>query len=1226
MRTSTLRLLAVAVLAVFGAGCQCRSAPPPSFDGGVGPWALSGTVTGLVGSGLLVANNESDRLSLLGDGVFTFEKRLSRGAPYDVTVLTQPTSPKQSCTVANGSGTMGQQDVNDVTITCVVLEGTVGGTVTGLRGAGLMLENSGADDLAVSADGAFTFATPVPSGSAYAVTVKTQPKLPTQTCAVQNGSGTVQSADVKDVAVTCTTDTFSVGGTVSGLQGTLVLTDLGADDLTLTADGAFTFPTKVASGATYSVAVKTRPSAPSQTCTVVRGAGVVGGGDVTDVAVTCATDTFTVGGSVSGLLGTLVLQNAGGDDLTLTTSGPFTFATPVRSGQPYAVTIKTQPSSPQQVCTIASGTGSGTVTTANVSAVAITCVTETFTIGGTVSGLSGTVVLRNNGKDDLSLTADGPFTFATPVASGQVYAVTVKAQPSAPAQVCTVTGSSGTVTNASITSVVVACVTQSFTVGGTVIGLQAPVVLENNGADGLAVNLSGGFTFPTKVLSGTAYAVTVKTQPSAPSQECVVTSGTGTGTMGGANVTSVVIRCPDASGQITTVRNASAATLDAGLPIDGALVTFKVPAVGTDPGGFVVQSAPTGPALLIGDTAAPVSVGDRVSLLATGTTTVSSLKVVTSYGGLVVHGSGVPVSPLVQNVNGAADLVSSVGSYESELVRVGGTGSATQIVGSFGGPGTSGAGHQAAPIQTDALDAGITLRVPDGLVSALGLAPGCTFRLNDTPFWRAGSVAEPSAWSTADLTVTSCPAPTVTPSPSNGATLVSSDAPIVLTFNQPMATSTVTAQAAVGPCAGSVQLSTDGFVTCLAFAAPSFSPNADVITLTPAPALSYGIAYQLKVAGTVKAVAGAVALGADQLFSFTTDLQPANCNGLSNGAVVISQVYGGGGNLGAPWDADFIELHNRGNQPVDLTGWTVQYSAPGSTLWNTIAALSGAKAQVPAGGFLLLQAGVATVGTGAPLPTPDFAGGPQLNATSGKVALVKASALLSGACPVSATIADLIGYGPSAACAEGPVYAPSPSNTQADLRRLGGCIDSNVNATDFTLVTPDPRSSATAAALCPCAQFDVCVNETNVPAEADYCSLQFVTGNTPGSFALTLAAGATSPMVYGQLYEAGLTPGSTAGVLSQVGVGPASVNPESQSGWQWFPTTQNTACSGCGNNVEFGGSFTLPVSATSGSTWAFTTRYSLNNGISWTYCDANGAGANASLTFEATKLGTVSVP
>ena len=221
---------------------------------------------------------------------------------------------------------------------------------------------------------------------------------------------------------------------------------------------------------------------------------------------------------------------------------------------------------------------------------------------------------------------------------------------------------------------------------------------------------------------------------------------------------------------------------------------------------------------------------------------------------------------------------------------------------------------------------------------------------------------------------------------------------------------------------------------------------------------------------------------------------------------------------------------------------------------------------------------------------------------------------------------DLVGYGSSANCSEGATKAPGLTNTTSLFRRTGGCIDSGDNGADFTTGTPSPRTSATPASVCACGALDVCVNETGVASEADYCSLQFVAGNQPGDFSLALGAGATSPLVYGQLYEGGLTPGIT-GVVAQVGVGPLSVNPESQSGWQWFPTTQNISCSGCGaNNVEFQGSFTMPVSATPGSAWAFAFRYSIDSGATWTYCDSNGAGSNPNLTFEVTKLGRPRCP
>ena len=163
---------------------------------------------------------------------------------------------------------------------------TVGGTVSGLTGTGLVLQNNNSGDLAIAANGAFAFATPLAAGAAYSVTVKTQPTGPTQTCTVGNGAGTATSA-VTSVTVTCSVNTSTVGGTVSGLTGTgLALQNNNAGDLAIAANGAFTFPTPVATGAPYSVTVKTQPGGPAQTCTVANGSGTANA-NVTNVAVSC---------------------------------------------------------------------------------------------------------------------------------------------------------------------------------------------------------------------------------------------------------------------------------------------------------------------------------------------------------------------------------------------------------------------------------------------------------------------------------------------------------------------------------------------------------------------------------------------------------------------------------------------------------------------------------------------------------------------------------------------------------------------------------------------------------------------------------------------------------------------------------------------------------------------------------------------------------------------------
>ena len=184
-----------------------------------------------------------------------------------------------------------------------------------------------------------------------------------------------------------------------------------------------------------------------------------GGGDSVDPAPPPVADGFTLGGTASGLGSgkRVVLQNNGADDLSVTANGAFTFAGRVQADKAYAVTVKTQPEG--QSCAVAQGSG---VATANVGSVAVACANlpaARYSVGGTVSGLAagGVLVLQNNGGDDLGLSANGGFTFASPLAGSAAYAVTVKTQPAG--QSCTLRNSSGTMASANVSSVEVTCST-----------------------------------------------------------------------------------------------------------------------------------------------------------------------------------------------------------------------------------------------------------------------------------------------------------------------------------------------------------------------------------------------------------------------------------------------------------------------------------------------------------------------------------------------------------------------------------------------------------------------------------------------------------------------------------------------------------------------------------------------------------------------------------------------
>jgi hypothetical protein len=252
-----------------------------------------------------------------------------------------------------------------------------------------------------------------------------------------------------------TTLTYSVGGTVYGLSGSLVLQDNGADNLTLAASAPYAFTKSLASGATYAVTILTQPA--SQTCTLMNPSGKITSADVTNVYVNCMNPTFTVGGNVSGLTGTgLVLQDNGGDDLPVSSTGPFTFAKGLLDGSSYDVTVLAQPTG--QYCTVTSG--SGTVAGGDVTTVSVSCNPAiAYTIGGMISGLAtgDSVVLQDNLTDNLTVSANGSFTFMTSILQGRAYSVTVFTNPSSPPEYCSVASGSGTVSAGDVTSVIVTC-------------------------------------------------------------------------------------------------------------------------------------------------------------------------------------------------------------------------------------------------------------------------------------------------------------------------------------------------------------------------------------------------------------------------------------------------------------------------------------------------------------------------------------------------------------------------------------------------------------------------------------------------------------------------------------------------------------------------------------------------------------------------------------------------
>lgn len=260
---------------------------------------------------------------------------------------------------------------------------TVGGIVVGLTDNVVLLNTANpskdSSTTTIYSDGRYTFPNTLTNNSTYTVTVTTQPTG--QLCTVNNASGRISNRNVNNVIVTCSDNSHTVGGSVTGLTGeSVVLSNNGGDTQTV-AFGAplnFTFP-PIAEGSTYNVTVESNPT--NQTCTVDNGTGTMGNAPVTNVSVVCSAISRTVGGVITGIPDSseVTLVNNGQDSQTAS-NGLFNFSAQAQ-GSTYDVTVLSQPSS--ATCSVNNSTG--TVTT-DVNNVIVTCTTQITTLSVNPTG------------------------------------------------------------------------------------------------------------------------------------------------------------------------------------------------------------------------------------------------------------------------------------------------------------------------------------------------------------------------------------------------------------------------------------------------------------------------------------------------------------------------------------------------------------------------------------------------------------------------------------------------------------------------------------------------------------------------------------------------------------------------------------------------------------------------------------------------------------------------
>jgi DNA-binding beta-propeller fold protein YncE len=332
----------------------------------------------------------------------------------------------------------------------------VAGSVQGLGASGLKLAQAGVViDIVADAKG-FEFPAKQPSGAAYQVSIAAQPAG--QSCAIDNGQGTV-TADLGDrIAVRCQSTPGRLSGTIAGLAAPGLGLELelanGAQRLSIPLGAtSFRFETPINAGEAFSLQVAQQPAA--QFCSVAGGAGTMVAQGVNTVEVTCSANAYTLGGTVRGLSADRLELAQGSQSLAvLSGAASFQFATRLAFGSAYSVSISRQPQG--LYCSLADS--AGVVGLAPVQSVEVACAAsgQAYRVGGAISGLADSGLVLRMGSETLSIASGASsFQFASRIANTGRYVVSVESQPELAS--CSVAQAAGTVSGADVSSVTVTC-------------------------------------------------------------------------------------------------------------------------------------------------------------------------------------------------------------------------------------------------------------------------------------------------------------------------------------------------------------------------------------------------------------------------------------------------------------------------------------------------------------------------------------------------------------------------------------------------------------------------------------------------------------------------------------------------------------------------------------------------------------------------------------------------
>lgn len=496
---------------------------------------LGGIVSGLEsGESVDLRLNLNELLTISANGNFSFVDKFSIGAEYNISIISQPENTV--CAIENASGTFASENISNIVVACERPQFSVGGSVLGLTGS-LQLQ-LGAEVLIINSPGNFLFNTELSLGSFYSVSIVSQPV--NQTCVLSGAQGVIPDQSVTSVNVSCSTNTYALGGDVQGLIGSLVLQNSN-DIAQISSDGAFQFSAEYPSGTAYAVSVQSQPA--GQICAVTNGAGTFEASDVDGVSVSCMASIFTVGGSVSGLQAnenvSLVL-NSNSQVLENIGNGSFTFPAPLTFGDAYSVEVAD--SSISTTCSIANGSGENIQQ--DISNISVSCSENAYVLGGQISGLVGDLVL-GVGVEEKLFNAVGDFSFDQGVVAGTDFEVVVITQPQG--QFCRVENGAGVMPESDTNTVQIDCA-NNYELSGRVTGLVGKLeitalacfdesCLSPESTQILTVQGAAAFTFPSSFPGGSNYVLSLSGNDA-----CAVTTP-GAGPNIGQTTSDILVEC-----------------------------------------------------------------------------------------------------------------------------------------------------------------------------------------------------------------------------------------------------------------------------------------------------------------------------------------------------------------------------------------------------------------------------------------------------------------------------------------------------------------------------------------------------------------------------------------------------------------------------------------------------------------------------------------------------------